>query len=337
VRRVKCRAISSQAGWKLSQVPKKIFFYWGAKRLSFLRYMSLYSFRYFNPDWEIFLYVPKNCNYTVGWKDKQYENIFECVDYLAFCSNIGVNVKEFDFETIGISNSINEVHKSDFIRYFLLYTYGGVWSDIDILFNKPIENIDVNKNKKYLYDSYIYFCDGLKNKMSIPGHAIGLLMSSQGSDYFKNVFNVCKYIYKKQVNSKCILDKDIKIGNFNIQKSVNQFNKNNFGDDYQVLGAYLLNSVFNKKILTSEFSNKIGFLSEKTVYPISHNLYKFLFIDNGLSLIDDTKTIGLHWYGGSPYVANLLKEVNHLNYLNYNNNGTLMGLLKRNFNKGISI
>ena len=42
----------------MKKIPKKAHFYWGGERLSFLRWMTLKSFRIFNPDWEIILHRP---------------------------------------------------------------------------------------------------------------------------------------------------------------------------------------------------------------------------------------------------------------------------------------
>ena len=41
-------------------IPKRIFFYWGGSDMSWMRYMTLYSFRKMNPDWEVILYVSDN-------------------------------------------------------------------------------------------------------------------------------------------------------------------------------------------------------------------------------------------------------------------------------------
>ena len=44
--------------WHLTNIPKIVHFYWGNEKLSYLRYMSVYSFRKLNPDWKIKIHVP---------------------------------------------------------------------------------------------------------------------------------------------------------------------------------------------------------------------------------------------------------------------------------------
>ena len=49
-------------------IPKRIFFYWSGHNLSWMRYMTLFSFRKLNPDWDIILYLSDNTNTTKTWK-----------------------------------------------------------------------------------------------------------------------------------------------------------------------------------------------------------------------------------------------------------------------------
>ena len=44
--------------WQLQKIPKLAHFYWGNDTLSFLRYLSIYTFSKFNPDWRIQFYYP---------------------------------------------------------------------------------------------------------------------------------------------------------------------------------------------------------------------------------------------------------------------------------------
>ena len=77
----------------------------------------------------------------------------------------------FDCNEICVDNDLNEIHKSDFIRYYLLHKFGGVWSDMDILYIKPIHQLLHNKESRKA-PAYYYYERG----KSIPGHAIGFLM-----------------------------------------------------------------------------------------------------------------------------------------------------------------
>lgn len=283
--------IPSNKKWFLS-VPKIIHFYWGAKYLSFLRFMSIYSFYKLNPDWQINLYLPEKCIIGTNWKGKQYENLFDGIDYLPIVKKMNINVINFKFKDIGISDDINEVHKSDFIRYYLLAEFGGVWSDIDILYTDPINNISVNKEENGQIENFMYY-GSITGE--VAGHAIGFLMSSKKSSLFAHLFKSAKLTYKE--------------------------------DDYQCLGADLLNSHFDLPKLKQLCKNNLVLMNKDSVYSIDHNHHKFLYEEDGVHMLG-ANTIGIHWYGGSEYVEKLTIEVNHNNYFNYKNNGTLILLLK---------
>ena len=106
--------------WNLSKIPKIAHFYWGSQKLSFLRYMSLHSFKKCNPDWEVRLYCPLILTKDARWEDKQVENNGDIYDYMHYVKyHLNIKPIYFDFNQIGLSNDLNEVYKSDFIRYYL--------------------------------------------------------------------------------------------------------------------------------------------------------------------------------------------------------------------------
>jgi hypothetical protein len=256
--------------------------------------MTIYSFRKLNPDWKITLVVPLFLNDKVGWEWKQYENNHDCFDYFGhITSQLAIRPMIFDFDEIGLSNDLNEVHKSDFLRYYLLHKHGGVWSDMDILYIKPMDmlrqNKDVNKSDAY------YFWDSPKRKM--PGHAIGFLMSTPGSQYFSDLFEEAKRSFNASL--------------------------------YQTVGADMLNPKFPPGVMRKKYPNAVN-LDEKAVYAINHVSHDLLYNKSNLRLLTND-SIGLHWYGGSPFVGDLIVNVNHTNFKTYNNHGTLMECLRRHF------
>src|SRR5690606_28717819 len=116
--------------WSLSQIPKIAHFYWGNKQMPFMRYLSLYSFSKLNPDWEIKLHVPtlRKEHLDVTWKTHEHRggdhSIFEFTDYTNRVSELdNLSVIEHDFVD---KNCLNEVFKSDILRWMLLGTCGGV-------------------------------------------------------------------------------------------------------------------------------------------------------------------------------------------------------------------
>lgn len=103
--------------------------------LSYLRYLTAYSFHKLNPDWEIKVWAPLHPSTKKTWEtNEQKTGGYIGPDYFPLLRQL---VYLVDFDKLGLDNSMPEVHKSDLFRWWLLGTYGGVWSDFDILYIKP--------------------------------------------------------------------------------------------------------------------------------------------------------------------------------------------------------
>ena len=66
-------------------IDKTAYFFWQGEQMSWLRYMTLRSFVYHNPDWRAVLYLASNPDYTRTWEgienqedyhQNEYENYF---------------------------------------------------------------------------------------------------------------------------------------------------------------------------------------------------------------------------------------------------------------------
>jgi glycosyltransferase involved in cell wall biosynthesis len=168
--------------WMLKKIPKIAYFYWGNEHLPFLQYMTLYSFCKYNPDWEIVLYTPKKLVKEKSWKTYHHNYTLDShKNYWDKIRNLPIKVKIFDMETIQQSNALSEVHKSDILRAYLLYTYGGVWVDMDILFFKPMTSLYLNSKEYIELDCTISTYYNLA--------AIGFQLSSAKNELYKNIYD----------------------------------------------------------------------------------------------------------------------------------------------------
>ncbi len=161
------------------RVPKVLHVYWGGGVLPYMRYMTVKSFMALNPDWEVILWQPQYPTIDRTWTswEQNYRNI--CGDYLPELIKLPeaqLNKRYIDLELFGFSNKMAEVHKSDFLRLYLLARYGGVWSDMDIIYFKSIESLFVNNKKNENINTFV--C------ISHYGHSAGFLMSAPGSKFF---------------------------------------------------------------------------------------------------------------------------------------------------------
>jgi len=251
--------------WHLKHIPKHIHFYWGGQHLSYLRALSIQTFQRLNPDWRITLHVPRIISSArPAWDTFQQKNICVTKDYRDMLS--GIRVQVHDFEDYDFNNHAHEVHKSDFLRWLLLATQGGVWSDIDILYCRGMDALADNQPDNADTDTVL--CP-LKppNK-----HTVGFLMSSAGNDF-------CSWMHK---TSRACYDPTV----------------------YQCMGSNILNQNFaDLASFHYQFEHKFLFLDPRSVYCVTSKEIEQFYqpIDQTLQKkIGRPGVIGLHWFAGHP-------------------------------------
>ena len=268
--------------WHLSKIPKVAHFYWGGDTLPYLRYLTLHSFIKYNPDWTVKLHRPKTLGAIAPtWRSneqKQTTNTHKVsTDYSDEIKRLGIKEIFHIFRSeYGFSDSAHEVHKSDYLRWRLLASEGGVWCDMDILFTRPmvhmIDNTPENANVNSCVCTYKDGC-----------HAIGFLMSSENNPFYKDV----------------------------AEKSKKAFNQRN----YQSIGSVMFGRFYRNEQKIRRISSEIVplYINLKTVYSITH-INDFLSLDNSIDQYPDA--IGFHWYGGHPDTSKVEARINKSNYMN---------------------
>ena len=170
--------------WHL-KVSKIVHFSWGNTKLPYLRLITVRSFIRHNPDWKIMLWNTLEKGELVTWeKGGALDYELNCEDYHGELMNLPVEKQVFDMEKYGFSNSISEVHKSDYLRLFVLWKYGGVWADMDILFFNPMTSLAVNipqNNHKTTFLCPSYF-----------GYSNAFMMGVVGGEIFHELFRLAK-------------------------------------------------------------------------------------------------------------------------------------------------
>ena len=68
-------------------IPKKIYLYWGASPLSYLRYLTVASLSRLNPDWEITVYTGGH-NAPAEWTTGEQAGQYTGPDYLPHCGEL---------------------------------------------------------------------------------------------------------------------------------------------------------------------------------------------------------------------------------------------------------
>jgi glycosyltransferase involved in cell wall biosynthesis len=280
--------------WYLKNIPKVAHFYWGAEKMSYMRYMTINSFKKMNPDWSVKLYIPKQLNSEKTWKDSFHQSDTEDYlsegDYFEKLKEMAIKIIKVDFpEHI---KRLGEAQKSDYLRWRVLYKEGGLWSDMDIIYHSPISNIYINKMKNKEVDNTISIIPDTGNS-----HQIGFYLSRPKNPMFKEL---------------CMLS--------STKRDITM---------YQDLGCYLLNRYLGtQEKINNKFDIKTINMDQNVVYKFDHqNLKKIydcdIFKEKYLS---DKTTIGIHWYGGAKISQEYNNMINHTNIDDINN--TLSSAIK---------
>ena len=161
-------------------VPKIAHFYWGEKTLPYLRYLTLATFARYNPSWTMKLYIPNRRSSIRPWPSHEQKYTVTGPDYFSKVAELPVKVIRFEGLGLGIPDDISEVHKSDILRWHLLATEGGLWSDMDIVYFKPVPELP--------YDAGL--CINPKY-----GHSIGFVYSRPDNPLFASIYHMAKAGY----------------------------------------------------------------------------------------------------------------------------------------------
>ena len=261
-------------------VPKIAHFYWGAKTLPFLRYMTLLSFRKLHPDWTMILYTPETLQARPTWKTaEQKYTVSTSENYISKLKDIDVKVVSFDMRKIGHNNNLSEVIKSDLIRWHLLSTIGGLWSDMDIIYTKNIKcaNLDNQAN--------IFIC-------CHDFHSIGFMIGNQNNKFYEVLLAGAK----NRLNTN------------EYQSAGSSLMAKIYGENFKAVKSATFALVGD--------SVKLENIPFSVVYPIPDiNVICGQHWSNSIKLMKDT-TIGLHWYAGHNLLAQQINTINERNCLN---------------------
>jgi len=273
---------NNEKKWELNKIPKIAHFYWGEEILPYARYLTIHTFAKQNPDWKINYYYPKSRYPKQSWESFELKyDITKLTDYTTNLKSLNVELIEVDFSLYLLPNDISEVFKSDLLRWKLLSTVGGLWSDMDIIYFRPMnELLDNTQQNKYI-DTAITINEEY-------GHSIGFLMSSPNNTYFKHILlKTAEYYNPKQ---------------------------------YQSLGTgILIPEVKDMKTIKSKFP-ELNVLNIDTNAVYAYNAMNIKLIYNSKSLEKFTKnSVGIHWYAGHPLAGDFVTKLTSENYDNFNN------------------
>lgn len=174
----------------LTKIPKIMHLYWGGGKLCYLQYMTVETFKKYNPDWRIIIHTPSQYSDKITWETDEQKIKHGGIDFFPELRKVSyVEFNVVDFNNIGFTEDVSEVFKSDYLRWYLLSTVGGGWTDFDVLYTAPLSNIDITDE-----DTIICTINNI--------HIIGFYLSKPNNHFFKNLLDNCNNFFdEKQYQS----------------------------------------------------------------------------------------------------------------------------------------
>jgi hypothetical protein len=221
--------------------------------------MTVKTFAMLNPDWRVKVWTPQKAGAPVPWKTKEHVHCsWEGEDWLLRVTEAGENVELLEAPLQDFPG-LSEVHRSDLLRWRLLHTIGGFWSDFDIVYFRSMSDLQVDMTADAL------LCWGETEELK-DWQAIGFLAGTPGCKLFREM---------EQVG--LALSRAPKLA-------------------YQDLGTDLLKryALPGEK---SAIGTKIGQISQYAVYPFKSVKGQMSALWNHNKELDLRKTtIGIHWF-----------------------------------------
>ena len=228
--------------------------------MSKLQTFTVESFHKLNPDWKIYVYIPlqkytKNAQYIPNYTGKDYFHLIKEMDF--------VNIVTVDLNEYIINVDLHNILRSDILRYNLLYNYGGVWSDFDVIWIKPM--IYMN-NVEYIGSTPMQDVNSIVSfRNDINGyHSIGIMVHCKHDEYVLSLIKQTQLI----------------------------------GPPYQhqSFGSTMINKMYPTFESLGKFKNIIGAKYE-TYYSYNLENIDTLYNKNDLSCINNN-VMCVHWYNG---------------------------------------
>jgi hypothetical protein len=265
-------------------IPKIAHFFWIANQpMSFMRYMTLYSFRKFNPDWEIKLHLV-NMDLSGGktWDEEvgqDYLTPFTGEDHLSKAFKLGVTVCVHNPVPDALRNIKEPAAASDVWAWYLLATEGGACFDMDILFLEPLESMyQIIKDSDFV----------------IPyGHSTPLCPD--------NYFSIGS-MFAKAPNKIAEDMLDCALRNYSSR-------------GYQSAGVKVIEQLCKTpEELSSIYPDlSITTMPMSTFYPFDWRMLDVLFGHDATTYAERIGIYGIHWYGGSKIAQKYIHKINSAN------------------------
>lgn len=249
----------------MKSIPKICHFLWTkGSPMSVLQVLSVVSFHRYNPDWQIIVHLTKQKDGELGANryvpDYTGQDKFDFIESLDY-----VNIQEVDLISEGIGTGKYNILVSDILRVRLLHQFGGVYSDFDMIWIRPMsefKNIHCIGNPEDFETTACFY------ELTKGHHNNSNIISEPGGEYLASII-------REQDKLKPPYD------------------------DYQAFNTSLFNRVYpDFESIQVRFPRVLA-MDYKTLYPYSTFDMQRLFILEDMTPLDNQGVIGVHWFNGN--------------------------------------
>jgi hypothetical protein len=237
--------------------------------------LTVASFHKYNPDWGIYVYEPtvshkelaKN-TYIPDYIGKDYYPLIREMDY--------VRVVKFDLDEFGIKSDSHGIQCSDQWRARILYRDGGMYSDFDVLWLKPMTEFD----KVECIGNPRDFSDMVSLSQYTRGyHSNSNLISDKGSPLLSDLIERQKLVKPPYAHQAYYLD--------------------------------IINKAYPTLDSIRKVYPRVLAVQYKTFFPYGLFDLKRLYSGNDLSPITNKDVMAVHWYNGAGESKNYVNKADY--------------------------
>lgn len=258
-------------------IPRVAHFFWANESMSLMRFLTLASFRHWNPTWRMKLHRPTHPCQLRSWETPERQEFGGDAakeNWLDKVESLDVELCEWTPPR----DDLPVVHASDLFAWHILATEGGLYCDMDVLFIKSLA--DGLGEDKLTRDSWLCFYHDV--------FPIGFLASNPDNPFFRDVFDwaVTRPTAKYQ-SLGC------EAGTAVIHR-LPEF----------IDGGVAMLPKCRHAAIQMHYNQKVLLLNQRVVYPWGPESLHCVLQERRPNL--SKYTVGIHWYGGHP----MAQEVN---------------------------
>ena len=272
------------------QFPKLLHLYWDGSPLSYLNLLTVLSFNKYHIGWKINVFCPIKRNEHISWTTHEQKTKYIGTDYFNELKKIqNVNIHYIDTDLLPFEHKdASEVIKSDYFRLYILNTFGGLWSDFDIIYTNNIEKYylckKLNTSKNMII--YNYTCTISRGVKVYP---VGLFLSKKNNSILNAILKYINLFYNKT--------------------------------NYQCLGCTMFQIIFNHFTRNDTIKTIFTEMNLKELYMDNADCYlkvKWNQLDTFYKIKDiptslyeqDSNIIGIHWFNGADMSKDYCNNLN---------------------------